>query len=83
MNTMTANELRRSAEPDRIGFDEVDRWDGQFITNHTGRMPNTVSLGRLLTGQAGRWRGNYVLRSGTHERGNRNIFWVERHENDA
>ena len=38
----------------------VDRWDGQFITTHTGRLPNPLSLGRLLTGQTGRWRGDYV-----------------------
>jgi len=30
-----------------------------------------------LAGQTGRWRGDYVIRSGTHERGNRAVFWVE------
>ncbi|MGP4030260.1 hypothetical protein [Actinomadura sp. 3N407] len=77
---MTAAELRNSGEPDRIGFNEHDRWDGQFITTHTGRLPNALSLGRLLTGQTGRWRGDYVIRSGKHERGNRNVFWVEHHD---
>ncbi|WP_219471262.1 hypothetical protein [Nonomuraea rhizosphaerae] len=77
---MTAAELRRSAEPDRIGYDEHDRWDGQFITTHTGRLPNALSLGRLLAGQTGRWRGDYVIRSGKNDRGDRNIFWVETHD---
>ncbi|MFI6516966.1 hypothetical protein ACIBF1_15535 [Spirillospora sp. NPDC050679] len=76
---MTAAELRASGEPDRIGFAEEDRWEGQFITTHTGRLPNSLSLGRLLTGQVGRWRGDYVIRSAKHERGNRNVFWVEHH----
>ena len=59
---LTAADLRRDAEPDRIGLDEHDPWDGTFITTHTGRLPNTMSLGRLLTGQIGRWRGDYVIR---------------------
>ncbi|RJL19580.1 hypothetical protein [Bailinhaonella thermotolerans] len=76
---MTAAELRRSGEPDRFGDTEHDRWDGQFITTHTGRLPNALALGRLLTGQTGRWRGDYVIRSGKNERGDRNVFWVEHH----
>ncbi|MBG0819862.1 hypothetical protein HS048_03760 [Planomonospora sp. ID91781] len=76
---MTAAELRRSGEPDRIGFEEHDRWDGQFITTHSGRLPNALALGRLLTGQVGRWRGDYVIRSAKNDRGDRNVFWVERH----
>ncbi|MEV0826396.1 hypothetical protein [Nonomuraea rubra] len=76
---MTAAELRRSAEPDRIGEQEHDHWDGQFITTHTGRLPNPLSLGRLLAGQVGRWRGDYVIRSGKNDRGDRNVFWVECH----
>lgn len=76
---MTAAELRRSGEPNRIGFEEDDSWDGQFITTHTGRLPNALSLGRLLTGQVGRWRGDYVIRSSKNDRGDRNVFWVECH----
>ncbi|GGK32540.1 hypothetical protein GCM10010124_26660 [Pilimelia terevasa] len=74
----TSAELRRDAEPVRLGSDEHDPWDGQFITTPTGRLPNPLQLGRLLTGQAGRWRGNHVLRTGPHERGNRGVYWVER-----
>ncbi|MBB5074557.1 hypothetical protein [Nonomuraea endophytica] len=74
---MTAAELRRSAEPDYFANQEHDRWDGQFITTHTGRLPNALSLGRLLAGQAGRWRGDYVLRGGKNDRGDRAVFWVE------
>jgi len=74
---MTAAELRRDGEPDHVVAEQFDAWDGQFITTHTGRLPNPVTLGRLLAGQTGRWRGDYVIRSGTHERGNRAVFWVE------
>ncbi|GAA4059948.1 hypothetical protein [Actinomadura miaoliensis] len=76
---MTAAELRRSGEPERIGPDEHDPWDGQFITTHTGRPPNVLALGRLLTGQVGRWRGDYVIRCAKNDRGDRNVFWVEHH----
>lgn len=76
---MTAADLRRSGEPERIGFEENDRWDGQFITTATGRAPNALALGRLLTGQIGRWRGDYVIRSAKNDRGDRNVFWVEHH----
>ncbi|MBT8225438.1 MAG: hypothetical protein HKP61_21870 [Dactylosporangium sp.] len=76
---VTAAELRRDGEPDHIGGDEHDAWEGTFITTHTGRLPNTLSLGRLLTGQVGRWRGTYVIRTGRNERGDRSVFWVEHH----
>ncbi|GAA3801651.1 hypothetical protein GCM10022226_21850 [Sphaerisporangium flaviroseum] len=80
---MTAAELRRSGEPVWIGQgaagEEHDRWEGQFITTHTGRLPNALALGRLLTGQVGRWRGDYVIRSAKNDRGDRNVFWVEHH----
>ena len=77
---MTAAELRRSGEPEHFGGTESDRWDGQFITTHTGKLPNALSLGRLLTGQIGRWRGDYVIRSEKNDRGDRNVFWVEHHQ---
>jgi hypothetical protein len=60
---MTAAELRHDAEPDHIGGDDHDVWEGTFITTHTGRLPNAFSLGRLLTGQVGRWRGDFVIRT--------------------
>jgi hypothetical protein len=77
---MTAAQLRADAEPDHLAGQVIDAWDGLFITASTGRLPNPVGLGRMLTGQAGRWRGDYVIRSGMHERGNRAVFWVERGE---
>ncbi|MEU7170087.1 hypothetical protein ABZ949_01185 [Micromonospora tulbaghiae] len=77
---MTAADLRRDAEPMHLGSDEHDPWDGQFITTHNGRLPNPLQLGRLLTGQAGRWRGDHVIRAGKNERGDRAVFWVERHQ---
>ncbi|GGK39627.1 hypothetical protein GCM10010124_35360 [Pilimelia terevasa] len=75
---MTAAELRADGEPDYGAGREVDRWDGQFITLPSGRLPNGLGLGRLLTGQIGRWRGPYVLRQAKNERGDRNVFWVEK-----
>ena len=81
---MTAAELRQSAEPEQVGgFYHNDPWDGQFITTGTGRLPNVLGLGRLLTGQVGRWRGDYVIRSAKNDRGDRNVFWVEHHQQDA
>jgi hypothetical protein len=74
---LTAAELRSDGEPASFTHD-VDSWDGQFITTNAGRLPNPLGLGRLLTGQVGRWRGSYVLRTGKHDRGDRNVFWVER-----
>lgn len=82
-NKLSAAELRADGEPDHFGGTITDRWDGQFITTPNGRLPNTLGLGRLLTGQAGRWRGDYVLRCGLHDRGNRNVFWVEHHTPDS
>ncbi|WP_410815505.1 hypothetical protein [Micromonospora sp. 050-3] len=77
---MTAAELRQDGEPMHLGSDAHDPWDGQFITTHNGRLPNPLQLGRLLTGQAGRWRGEHVVRAGRNDRGDRSVFWVEHHE---
>ncbi|NGM13537.1 hypothetical protein [Verrucosispora sioxanthis] len=76
---LTAAELRRDAEPMHLGSDINDPWDGQFITTHNGRLPNPLQLGRLLTGQTGRWRGHHVIRTGRNDRGDRAVFWVEHH----
>ncbi len=77
---VTAAELRRDAEPDHFAGEVVDRWDGQFITNQTGRLPNPYGLGRMLSGQVGRWRGPYVIRLGRSDRGDRAVFWVQTHD---
>ena len=57
---MTSNELNLSGD---VPLKEHDRWDGCFLTDGRGRPPTVKSLGRLLTGQIGRYRGSYVLRS--------------------
>ncbi|MFI7302968.1 hypothetical protein ACIBM8_07130 [Micromonospora aurantiaca] len=77
---LTAADLRRDGEPLHLGSDLHDPWEGQFITTAAGRLPNPLQLGRLLTGQAGRWRGDHVIRTGRNERGDRAVFWVERHQ---
>ena len=74
---VTAAELRRSAEPVQTGGDQHDPWDGLFITTKNGRLPNAIVLGRMLNGQKGRWRGEYVLRAEPSERGDRFVFHVE------
>lgn len=76
---LTAAELRADYDPNppSFGGHHTDPWDGTFITNNAGRVPNTLGLGRLLTGQAGRWRGRYVIRTDKGPRGDRNRFWVE------
>lgn len=62
-NWVTSNELRKSADH---GPDGYDRWDGLFRTDARGHAVSVKSLGRLLTGQIGRYRGAYVLGSQTN-----------------
>lgn len=57
---LTTHELRLEADVPPGG---IDPWDGLFIMDGRGKVPNEVSLGKRLKGQAGRWRGSYVLRS--------------------
>ncbi|MEU4239761.1 hypothetical protein [Actinoplanes sp. NPDC026619] len=77
---VTAAELRRSAEPLQLGGDLHDPWDGLFITSRNGKLPNAIVLGRMLKGQNGRWRGEYVIRAERSERGDRSVFRVEHHD---
>jgi hypothetical protein len=71
---VTAAMLRGSAdlEPGR-----PDPWGGTFPTTPTGRPLTVKSLGRLLTGHVGRWRGDIVLRSATDSHLNRRTYWVQ------
>jgi hypothetical protein len=57
---LTSTELRLSAD---VPLNGHDPWDGLFVTDGRGRFPTSKSLGRLLTGQIGRYRGSFVLRS--------------------
>ncbi|WP_051799905.1 hypothetical protein [Catenuloplanes japonicus] len=75
---ISAAELRADGEPDVLNGVHLDRWDGLFITTSSGRLPNPIHLGRMLTGQTGRWRGDYVVRKRLSERGDRAMFKVER-----
>jgi hypothetical protein len=56
----TSNEIRMSAD---MLPDGTDRWKGLFLTDHRGHPLSLVALGKRLTGQIGRHRGAYVLRS--------------------
>ncbi len=81
---MTANELRRDAEPTNLGFGPpADSWDGLFPTTSGGRLPSPKSLGRLLRGQVGRWRGPYVLRRVKDEHTKVWSYWVEHRAEEA
>ena len=72
---LTARDLRASAEPTtRLA---PDPWPGTFPTTPAGQLPHRQSLGRLLTGQIGRWRGDIVLRSEVDKHRNCNTYWVE------
>ncbi|MFJ2755224.1 hypothetical protein ACIO3S_06495 [Nocardioides sp. NPDC087217] len=73
---LTAAELRASAEPDMGGL--PDRWEGTFPTTTAGRLLSPKSLGRILTGQIGRWRGTVVLRTETDSHTKARAYYVER-----
>lgn len=69
-----AAELRRSAEPE-VG---PDPWDGTFPTTTSGRPLTVKALGKRLSGQIGRWRGDIVLRSEIDPATNTRTYWIER-----
>ncbi|MBQ0928827.1 hypothetical protein [Saccharopolyspora endophytica] len=71
---LTANELRASAEPSW----GTDPWVGSFPTTARGDLPSVKALGRKLTGQIGRWRGDVVLRSVIDEVTNARSYRVQR-----
>jgi hypothetical protein len=71
---LSAQQLRLSAEP-TIG---ADPWAGTFPTTNAGKLLTTKALGRRLTGQTDRWRGDVVLRSGMDEHLNCRTYWVDR-----
>jgi hypothetical protein len=71
---LTANQLRRTLDTSYYG---TDSWDGTFPTTPGGHPLSVKSLGRRLTGQVGRWRGNIVLRSVTDEHKHGRTYWVE------
>lgn len=61
---VTSSRLRASAEVAwEPGGRRDDPWDGLFLTDIRGRALSPKSLGKLLTGQADRYRGPYRLRS--------------------
>ncbi len=71
---VTARDLCAYAEPEP---GRPDPWAGTFPSTRAGRPLNAKSLGRLLTGQAGRWRGDIVLRSATDSHTKVKTYWVE------
>jgi hypothetical protein len=75
---LTANDLRKSADIDMGDVTGVDPWQGTFPTTATGRLLSVKSLGRRLTGQDGRWRGDIVLRAGLDAHTKIRTYWVQR-----
>jgi hypothetical protein len=73
----TANQLRAFAEPDG----GPDPWAGTFPTTSSGKLLSAKSVGRLLTGQLDRWRGDVVLRGVRDSHANCWVYWVQ-HEAD-
>jgi hypothetical protein len=71
---LSAQQLRLSAEP-TIG---PDPWAGTFPTTSAGKLLTTKALGRRLTGQTDRWRGDVVLRSEMDPYHNCRTYWVQR-----
>jgi hypothetical protein len=71
---VTARDLRAHAEPEP---GRPDPWAGTFPTTPAGRPLTVKSLGRLLTGQTGRWRGDIVLRSAIDSHTKVRTYWVE------
>ena len=69
-----ARDLRATADPEP---GRPDPWQGTFPTTPAGRPLTVKSLGRLLTGQVGRWRGNIVLRSAIDSHSKSQTYWVQ------
>ena len=55
-----------------------DPWDGTFPTTTSGRPLTVKALGKRLSGQIGRWRGDIVLRSEIDPATNTRTYWIER-----
>ncbi|MEU0508395.1 hypothetical protein [Amycolatopsis sp. NPDC006125] len=71
---LTAQQVRGSAET-VVG---PDPWAGTFPTTAAGKPLSTKALGRRLTGQLDRWRGDVVLRSVPDPHTKMRLYWVER-----
>lgn len=70
---LTAQQLRASAET----YAGADPWAGTFPTTATGKPLTAKALGRRLTGQLDRWRGDTVLRSVIDPAHNCRAYWVQ------
>ncbi|WP_017585507.1 hypothetical protein [Nocardiopsis ganjiahuensis] len=64
-NPKTCVELLKSAETAWSGFGPSadDPWEGAFLTKADGSKPSARGLGKMLTGKAGRFYGEYTVRS--------------------
>lgn len=79
---VTMAELIRSAQVDYAAGEELDRWEGLFLTDSRGKVPSTRSLGRILRGQIGRYHGDYVLRSVHDLHTKIRVWWVEKYSDE-
>ncbi|MCU1685794.1 MAG: hypothetical protein JWQ81_6533 [Amycolatopsis sp.] len=78
-NPMSAQQIRASAE---VEFGVTDPWAGSFPTTNAGKLIPSKSLGRRLTGQIDRWRGDVVLRSAMDPHLNCKTYWVHHEDTD-
>lgn len=71
---LTTTQLLDSADPELLG----EQWDGLFITDERGRLPNPKSLGMKLTGHIDRWHGSrFRLRSNQDKHSKVRLWRVE------
>ncbi len=77
---VTSAAVRKTADIDSAG---IDRWDGRFLTDDSGKTVNAMSLGHRLRGQVGRFHGPYVLRRGKDSHTKVTSWWVETAGGDA
>ncbi|MDI5974779.1 hypothetical protein [Amycolatopsis magusensis] len=74
---LSAHQLRLLANPE-----SGDQWNGTFPTTGSGQVVSNKSLGKLLSGQVDRWRGDIVLRREKDSDTNASIYRVERKTDD-
>ncbi|WP_206442950.1 hypothetical protein [Candidatus Protofrankia californiensis] len=79
---VTSATVRKSADIDMVGGQVIDRWEGRFLSDDTGKPVNAMSLGRRLGGQVGRFHGEHVLRRGKDPHTKQTFWWVTTGQDD-
>lgn len=74
---MTASELLADARPSWP--EQVDPWDGTFLTTKKGDRPSVKGLGMMLSGKNGRFFGEYSLHRKVDGDTNTGLYYVAHH----